>query len=173
LPVLVAALFLPACSSEPEPAPPATTDTVVARYSDSTRKVVEVRRTQDDSLIERRYYRQTGALKRVKRGDSVAEYFDLHDPDSARVLQDYMQGRWRNASAAMSDPGASAFYIFEGKSLTFRNPSGEPLETINVEYDNYRRIVTGHGDPFTADIADFDTVRVTGYTLVREDSTEE
>ena len=145
---------------------------VVSRYPDSTKKVVEVR-TPDDSLLERRVFRPTGALRRVVRGDSVAGYLDLHDPDSARVLKDYLQGRWRNTSIDMSDSEASAFYLFKDESLTFRNPAGRRIETIDVRYDDHRTLVTGDGMPVSADIAHFDTVRVTGYTLVREDSTQE
>jgi len=172
-PVLAAlflAVLLSACSPGSSPPAPEPTETVVSRYPDSTRKVVEVR-TPDDSLLERRVYRPTGALRRVLRGDSVARYLELHDPDSARVLKDYLQGQWRNTSVDMSDAEASAYYEFTEESLTFRNPSGRSIETIDVRYNDHRTLVTEDGMPVTADIAHFDTVRVTGYTLVREDST--
>jgi hypothetical protein len=95
---------------------------------------------------------------------------DLHDLDSARVLRDYLQGRWRNTSASLSDPEANAYYVFDGQSLTFRTPSGESLETIGVDYGSNRVLHTEDGMPVTANIAGFDTVTVTGYTLVRQDT---
>jgi hypothetical protein len=97
----------------------------------------------------------------------VQTYFDLHDPDSAAVLQDYLQGRWRNLSADTSRDQESAFYIFDNDQLTFENPSRSPLESVGIEYEADRTLTTEEGMSVRADIASFDTVRVTGYTLVR------
>lgn len=170
--LLIGAALLSGCSRSGPPDPASPTESVVARYPDSTRKVVEVR-SPTDSLIERRVYRRTGALRRVQRADSTAGYLDLHDVDSARVLRDYLQGRWRNTSASMSNPTANAFYEFDDASLTFRTPSGNKLETIGVSYGTNRVLRTEDGMPVTARIASFDTVTVTGYTLVRQDSTRQ
>jgi hypothetical protein len=166
---LTAGLLLAACGRSAGPDALEPSESVVERYPDSTRKVVEVR-AGADSVVERRFYRPTGALRRVERGDSVAGYMDLHDLDSARVLRDYLQGRWRNTSASLSDPEANAYYVFDGQSLTFRTPSGESLETIGVDYGSNRVLHTEDGMPVTANIAGFDTVTVTGYTLVRQDT---
>jgi hypothetical protein len=166
---LAAGLLLAACGRSAGPDALEPSESVVERYPDSTRKVVEVR-AGADSIVERRFYRPTGALRRVERGDSVAGYMDLHDLDSARVLRDYLQGRWRNTSASLSDPEANAYYVFDGESLTFRTPNGESLETIGVDYGSNRVLHTEDGMPVTANIAGFDTVTVTGYTLVRQDT---
>jgi hypothetical protein len=166
---LATGLLLTACGRSAGPDALEPSESVVERYPDSTRKVVEVR-AGADSVVERRFYRPTGALRRVERGDSVAGYMDLHDLDSARVLRDYLQGRWRNTSASLSDPEANAYYVFDGESLTFRTPNGESLETIGVDYGSNRVLHTEDGMPVTANIAGFDTVTVTGYTLVRQDT---
>ena len=162
-------LWMTGCTPQGTSEPPVQADTLT-RHADGNAKLVEVR--QRDSLIERRWYRPTGSLRRVERGDSVATYFELHSIDSADVLRDYMHGRWRNISADPTADNASAFYTFHGDSLVFTNPNGEPLEAIRIRYRPEQRLVTGDGIPVSADIADFDTVRVTGgYTLVRDDTT--
>jgi len=167
--VVVAGLVLTACGRQTAPDASQTTASIVERYPDSTRKIVELR-TGDDSLLERRFYRWTGSLRRVEHGDSVARYMDLHDLDSSRVLKDYLQGRWRNTSASLSNPESNAYYEFDGRSLTFRTPTGESLETIGVKYGANRVLRTEDGMPVTAEVAGFDTVTVTGYTLVRQDT---
>lgn len=120
-----------------------------------------------DSVIERRTYRSTGTLLKVATADSVRTYFDIHDPDSAAILRDYLQGRWRNLSADTSRTQSSAFYVFQGDELTFENPARASLESIEVSYENDRRLVTEEGMSVQAKISSFDTVQVTGYTLVR------
>jgi hypothetical protein len=155
----------------PAPAPPpdAMQADTVARYPSGAPQMVEVR--NQDSLVERRWYRSTGMVRRVERGDSVTGYLDLHTLDSSRVLRDYMQGRWRNTSADLGNTRASAFYTFSGDTLTFANPKGNPLETIRVDFRPGRLMVTEDGIPAPAEVASFDTVHVTGYTLVRDSST--
>lgn len=138
----------------------------LSRYNDGSPKIVAVSR--GDSLLERRRYRSTGLLSKVVSGNSVQTYFDLHDPDSAAILQDYLQGRWRNLSADTTRKQSSAFYVFESDRLTFETPSHTPLESLNVEYKNNRMLTTEDGMTVTAQIVGFDTVRVTGYTLVRQ-----
>lgn len=119
-------------------------------------------------MLERRTYRATGTLLRVRSGDSVRTYFDLHDPDSAAILQDYLQGRWRNLSAERSDETASVYYAFEPDRLTFENAARDTLESLSVSYDDNRTLTTGDGMSVKPEISSFDTVRVTGFTLVRE-----
>ena len=166
---LLLILFLAGCTTSTRDAsvegPVRRVDTL-SQYGDGTPKVVRVSR--GDSLLERRTYRPTGLLYRVESGDTVATYFDLHNPDSADVLEDYLRGRWRNISADTTQEQASAFYIFTSENLTFENPSREPLESIQVTYEDGRRLTTEDGMSVRADIGGFDTVRVTGYTLVRE-----
>jgi len=164
LPLLITLLLVGCGGSESVPAEE-TREIVVARYADSTRRVVNV--MQGDSVVERRQYRPTGSVLRIERGDSVLTYFDIHDPDSSFVLADFMQGRWRNVSVDTTDPDASASYVFGKDSLTFRSPSDEPIETISIEYENFQTLRTGDGMPVSTEIVGFDTIRVTGYTLVR------
>jgi len=126
-------------------------------------------------VLERRTYRATGTLLRVRSGDSVRTYFDLHDPDSAAILQDYLQGRWRNLSAERSDENASVYYAFEPDRLTFENANRDTLESLAVKYKDDRTLTTENGMSVEPEISSFDTVRVTGFTLVREapaDSTQ-
>ena len=137
----------------------------LARFSDGTPKEVAVQ--QGDSIVERRSYRPTGLLRKVITADSVRTYFDLHNPDSAAILKDYLQGRWRNLSADTSRAQSSAFYVFRDDELTFESPTRTPLESLSVKYEDGRTLVTDEGMSVQAEIASFDTVRVTGYTLVR------
>lgn len=165
--LLLAAGVLNSCSSPERPKQqnsPSRSDTVSA-YANGVPKAVH--RYKADTLVERRDYRPTGTLQRVERGDSLQTYLDLHDPDSAAVLKDYLQGRWRKRAVDSSDTTASAYYIFDGGTLTFENPSGTPLETVGVEYEKNRVLVTEEGMSVEATIIAFDTVEVTGYTLVR------
>jgi hypothetical protein len=145
---------------------PEATERVVEVYPDSTPKTVEMVRA--DSVVETRHFRATGSLMRVERGDSVATYLDLHPVDSAYVLQDFLQGRWRSIGIDTTDETASETYVFDENSLTFINPYGETHESIGVQYDSLRTLYTESGTPVTTEIVDFDTVRVTGYTLVRQ-----
>lgn len=164
------ALWLMGCQPRSEDArPPSVQADTVARYGDGTARVVELRR--HDSLIERQTYHRTGTLRRIERGDSVAGYLDLHALDSSDVLKDYLQGDWRNLDADRRNPQASAFYTFHDNRLTFSDPGGAPLETIQVTYAPKRRLEIEGGGAFDATIAGFDTVRVSGLTLVRADST--
>ncbi len=166
LPLLTIVLLV-GCSPSSQDAsvePEIQTDTL-SQYDDGSPNVVTLSR--DDSVLERRTYRRTGRLSSVESGDSVQTYFDLHDPDSAAVLRDYLQGRWRNLSADTARNQASAYYVFEADRLTFENPSRTPLESLDVTYKNDRTLVTGDGMRVQAEITSFDTVRVTGYTLIR------
>lgn len=159
-------LVLAACSPSGRDAPPQQTQVdTLSRYPNGAPRAVAVQR--GDSVIERRTYRHTGTLRRVNTADSVRTYFDLHDPDSAAILKDYLQGRWRNLSADTSREQSSAFYTFDADELTFEAPDGAPLESIQVTYEKNRTLVTEEGMSVRAEIASFDTVRVTGYTLVR------
>ena len=166
LPLLIGVL-LGACTSTNRDAPSAQKPLLdtLSRYQDGTPKKVTLQR--GDSVVERRTYRPTGTLRRVVRADTVRTYFDLHDPDSAAILKDYLQGRWRNLSADTSGDQSSAFYIFGADRLTFENPARVPLESLRVSYKDGRTLVTNEGMSVRANIASFDTVRVTGYTLVR------
>lgn len=137
----------------------------LSRFADGTPKEVTVQR--GDSIVERRSYRPTGLLRKVVTADSVRTYFDLHSPDSAAILKDYLQGRWRNLSADTSQAQSSAFYVFRNDQLTFESPTRAPLESLSVTYKDGRTLVTDEGMSVRAEIASFDTVRVTGYTLVR------
>lgn len=165
--LLVLGVSLLGCeSSPPTPPPRAVQADTVARHPGGAPQIVERRR--NDSLVERRWLRPSGMVRRVTRGDSIADYFDLHAIDSSAVLRDYMQGRWRNTSADLSNRGSSAFYTFSGDTLTFTNPEGRRLETIRIDFKPDRLMVTEDGIPAPAEVTHFDTVRVTGYTLVRE-----
>lgn len=165
--LLLTILLLGACTSSPPDAPerPERRADTLARFDDGTPKVVAISR--GDSVLERRTYRPTGTLFRVEGGDSVRTYFDLHDPDSAHVLRDYLRGRWRNLSADSSRSQASVFYVFEPDRLTFENAAQDALESLSVTYENDRTVTTEYGMTVRPEIAAFDTVRVTGYTLVR------
>lgn len=164
--LLLSVLVLGACTRSPTDSSPSErhTDTL-AHYGDGTPRVVTVAR--GDSVLERRTYRPTGRLSTVTRGDSVQTYFDLHEPDSAAVLKDYLQGRWRNLSADTSRAQSSVFYVFDAGRLTFENPSRKPLESLPLTYEDNRTLVTGDGMTVQTEITSFDTIRVTGYTLVR------
>lgn len=140
------------------------TDTL-SYYENGAPKQIAVR--DGDSLLERRHYRTTGRVEKIETADSVQTYFDLHDPDSAAVLQDYLQGRWRNLAADTSRAQASAFYIFEDEQLTFESPDRTKLESLGIEYQNDRTLITDDGMSVETTIISFDTVHVTGYTLVR------
>jgi hypothetical protein len=166
LSLLLVGLLFVACSPGTQDAgpPPIRKDTL-SHHTDGTPKEVTVRR--GDSVLERRTYRSTGMLSKVVRKDSVQEYFDLHDPDSAAVLRDYLLGRWRNLSADTTRDQASVFYIFEKDQLTFENPARAPLESLGVTYEDDRTLRTSEGMSVKAEISSFDTVRVTGYTLLR------
>lgn len=137
----------------------------LALYADGTPQQVAV--YQGDSIVERRTYRRTGILERVETSDSVQTYLDLHSPDSATVLEDYFQGRWRNLSADTSRERPTAFYVFGRDQLRFEDPSRAPLETLGVQYNDERTLVTEDGMSVRPHIRSFDTVQVTGYTLVR------
>lgn len=142
----------------------AQTDTL-SYYENGTPKQIAVR--QEDSVLERRHYRTTGKIEKIETDDSVRTYFDLHDPDSADVLRDYLQGHWRNLAADTSWAQASAFYIFDDQQLTFESPDRTTLESLGVTYQNDRTLVTDDGMSVEPTIISFDTVHVTGYTLVR------
>jgi len=142
----------------------------LSRFDDGAPKVVT--RSRGDSVLERRTYRRTGRLSRLQLGDSVRTYFDLHDPDSAAVLRDFLQGRWRNLSADTTRKQTSAFYVFDANRLTFLNSSHAPLESVDVSYENERMLVTENGMRVQAEIASLDTVRVTGYTLIRSPASD-
>ena len=163
----LAGLLFVACSPEPQDTAraPAVQKDTLSYHTNGVPKEVAIRR--GDSVLERRTYRHTGMLSRVETTDSVQGYFDLHNPDSAAVLRDYLHGRWRNLNADTSRDQASAFYIFEEEQLTFENPTRRPLESLGVTYKNNRRLLTDEGMSVQADIASFDTVHVTGYTLIR------
>ncbi len=150
------------CSTEE----PEITERVTDVYSDSSRKVVE--KIQGDSVIAIERYRPTGSVMRIERGDSVQTYLDIHPADSAYVLKDFLLGRWRSIGIDTTDASNSLTYIFRDGSLTFLNPQGEVNEQIGIRYDSLRTLYTEAGTPFTTEIVDFDTVRVSGYTLVRE-----
>lgn len=164
---LLLALLLGACTSSPQDpsGPPVRRADTLSRFDDGAPRVVAI--SQGDSVLERRTYRATGTLLRVEAGDSVRGYFDLHDPDSSAILQDYLRGRWRNLSADSSAEGASVFYVFEPERLTFENAARTPLESLHVEYEDGRTLTTEYGMSVQPEIAAFDTVRVTGFTLVR------
>jgi len=164
---LVIGLLLGACTSSNRDASSSqqTTLDTLSRYRDGTPKRVTLQR--GDSTIERRTYRHTGTLRKVVRADSVQTYFDLHDPDSAAILEDYLQGRWRNLSADTSRDQASVYYIFDTERLTFENATRVPLESLRVTYEDDQTLVTDEGMSVRPEITSFDTVRVTGYTLVR------
>ena len=159
-------LVATACSSpsSTDSGSPVLRDTV-SYHANGSPKLVHVQ--QDDSVLSRQTYRPTGTLRRVVTADSVQTYFDLNDPDSASVLKDYLQGRWRNLSADTTSDRASAFYIFDGDNLIFENAAAKQLETLSVTYNDKRRLVTETGMTVRPAINSFDTVEVTGYTLVR------
>lgn len=165
--LLALSLLLAACSGSTRDSsrPQQTRVDTLSRYADGTPQNVTVRR--GDSVVERRSYRPTGRLQTVTTPDSVRTYFDLHNPDSAAVLKDYLQGRWRNLSADSARPRSSVFYVFQDDRLTFKASDRTALESLQVAYKDHRRLVTNEGMSVRARIADFDTVRVTGYTLVR------
>lgn len=167
LPLLLLASLITACNpSGPDASRTGGTYTdTLSRHEDGSPKTVSVLR--GDSVIERRTYRPSGRVSKVVRGDSVQTYLDLHNPDSAAVLKDYLQGRWRNLSADTSRKGASAYYVFDSDRLTFQNPSRTALESLTVTYEDNRRLVTKKGMAVRPEISSFDTVRVTGYLLVR------
>jgi hypothetical protein len=145
---------------------PEITERVTDVYPDSTRKVVE--NVQGDSVVAVERYRPTGSVMRIERGDSVRTYLDIHPADSAYVLKDFLLGRWRSIGIDTTDASNSLTYIFRDGSLTFLNPQGEVNEHIGIRYDSLRTLYTEAGTPFTTEIVDFDTVRISGYTLVRE-----
>jgi len=165
LPLLLIFL-LGACTSSNRDAPSQESrlDTL-SQYRDGSPKKVVLQK--GDSILERRTYRHTGMLREVTRAGSTQTYFDLHDPDSAAILKDYLQGRWRNLSADTSREQSSAYYIFESDRLTFENPDRAPLESLRVSYKDERSLLTGEGMSVRPEITSFDTVQVTGYTLVR------
>lgn len=140
------------------------TDTL-SYYDNGTPEQVTVQ--QGDSVVERRHYRKTGIVEKIVAGDSVQTYFDLHDPDSATVFQDYLHGHWENLAADTSREQASAFYVFGKNQLTFESQDRRPIESLGIEYKNNRTLVTDDGMSVQATITSFDTVHVTGYTLVR------
>ncbi|MFB6248922.1 MAG: hypothetical protein ABEL97_10170 [Salinibacter sp.] len=174
VPLLLVAL-LGACTS-PTPdssGPPVRRADTLSRFRDGAPRVVAI--SQGGSVVERRTYRATGTLLRVDAGDSVRGYLDLHDPDSAAILQDFLRGRWRNLSAESSAANASVFYVFGPDRLTFKNAKRTALESLRVEYGDNRTLTTEYGMSVRPTIASFDTVRVTGFTLVRRppaDSTQ-
>lgn len=165
--LLVLSLLLVACSPSNRDTPPSRSTRVdtLSHYPDGTPKEVAVQR--GDSLIERRTYRPSGLLKKIATPESTHTYLDLHNPDSAAILKDYLQGRWRNLSADTSRAQSSAFYVFQEETLTFETPDRTPLESLQVTYEDERRLVTDEGMSVRPEIASFDTVRVTGYTLFR------
>lgn len=163
---LLASLLVLGCTGSPED--PSSTERqrdTIAQFQDGTPRTITIAR--NDTVLERRTYRPTGRLERIESGDSVQTYFELHEPDSSEILRDYLQGRWKNLSADTAQNQASAFYRFEPEKLTFENPSGKPLESLGIEYQDQRTLATEHGMSVQAQITSFDTVRVTGYTLVR------
>jgi len=164
--LLALSLLLAACSGSTRDSsrPQQLRLDTLSRYADGTPQNVTVRR--GDSVLERRSYRPTGRLRSVTTPDSVRSYFDLHPADSAAVLRDYLQGRWRNLSAD-TGPRSSVFYVFQDGRLTFEASDRTALESLQVTYKDHRRLVTNEGMSVRARIASFDTVRVTGYTLVR------
>ncbi len=166
---LLLGAFLASCSPGPStddaPEDKRLRPDTLSYYSDGAPKNVAVQ--QGDSVVERRTYRRTGTLLRVTSAGSTQTYFDLYDPDSAAVLQDYLQGHWRNLSADTSRDRSSAFYIFDADRLTFETSSRMPLETLSVEYKDDRTLATDEGMSVHPEIVSFDTVRITGYTLVR------
>jgi hypothetical protein len=160
---------LTACSPDPsgngaQPQEQPRLDTL-SYHDNGAPKTVTVQR--GDSVLERRTYRTTGTLFRLTEAGSTQTYFDLHDPDSAATLQDYLQGQWRNLSADTSRDQSSAFYTFTSDRLTFESPSRTPLESLGVEYQDDRTLLTNEGMSVRPEIVSFDTVRVTDYTLVR------
>lgn len=164
---LLSSLVICGCSTKERPDSElarSRTDTL-SEYPNGTAAAVHHYRA--DSLVEKRYYRPTGTLQRVERGDSLLGYLDLHDLDSAAVLKDYLQGRWRNLSVDSSTAATSTYYIFDGATLTFENESGAPLESVGVTYKKNRTLTTEEGMSVDATIIAFDTVEVTGYRLVR------
>lgn len=167
---LLLGAFLVSCSPGPSTDdaadPKRLRPDTLSYYSNGAPKDVAVQR--GDSIVERRTYRRTGTLLRVAAAGSTRNYFDLYDPDSAAVLQDYLQGQWRNVSADTSRDRSSAFYIFDSDHLTFETSSRTPLETLSVEYKDDRSLATDEGMSVRPEIVSFDTVRVTGYTLVRQ-----
>lgn len=163
---LLLCVALAACTpSSKEGDPQRVRVDTLSQYQNGKPKRVAVQ--QGDSMIEHRAYRHTGTLHQVATADSTQTYFDLHDPDSAAVLKDYLQGRWQNLSADTSRDETSAFYIFDGDRLHFENPSREPLESLKVTYKNDQTLVTESGLSARIELSSFDTVRVTGYKLVR------
>jgi len=172
---LLLVVLLGACTSPTQDpsGPPVRRADTLSRFDDGAPRVVAI--SQGDSVLERRTYRTTGTLLRVEAGDSVRRYFDLHDPDSAAILQDFLRGRWRNLSADTAAADASVFYVFEPDRLTFENAGRAALESLRVEYKDDRTLTTEYGMSVHPEIAAFDTVRVTGFTLVRRppaDSTQ-
>lgn len=164
--LLLSVLVLGACThSATDSATSGRQTDTLSQYENGTPQVVVV--SQGDSVLERRNYRRSGRLSTVVAGDSVRTFLDLYEPDSAAVLKDYLQGRWRNLSADTSQAQASAFYVFESDRLTFETPSQAPLESLSVTYKDGRTLLTDGGMSVRANITSFDTVRVTGYTLVR------
>ena len=165
--LLALSLLLAACSGSTRDSsrPQQLRVDTLSRYADGTPQNVTVRR--GDSVVERRSYRPTGRLQTVTTPDSVHTYFDLHPADSAAVLKDYLQGRWRNLSADTARPRSSVFYVFQDDRLTFEASDRTALESLQVAYKDHRRLVTNEGMSVRARIASFDTVRVTGYTLIR------
>lgn len=159
-------LLLTGCTGSPDdPSSLERRQDTLARFQDGTPRMVTV--SKGDSVLERRTYRPGGRLEQIEAGDSTRTFFDLHDPDSSGVFEDYLRGRWRNLSADTSQAQASAFYLFEPDQLVFENPSRVPIESLGVEYQDNRTLVTKNGMTVQADIASFDTVQVTGYTLIR------
>lgn len=72
-----------------------------------------------------------------------------------------------------SSPDASTyyiFYIFEDDQLTFARTSGSPIEAIQIRYRDDQTLETGDGMMVRPAILSFDSVRVTGFTLVRRPS---
>ncbi len=162
----LATLFLAGCTGSPDaPSSLERRQDTLARFQDGTPRTVAV--TLGDSVLERRTYRPSGRLERIMAGDSVQTFFDLHNPDSSEVLKDYLEGRWRNLSADTSRAQASVFYRFDADQLTFENLSRDPIESLSIEYQDHRTLVTGNGMSVQANITSFDTIEVTGYTLVR------
>lgn len=163
---LLLCVALAACTpSSKEVAPHRVRVDTLSHYQNGNPKRVTVQ--QGDSMLEHRAYRHTGTLHQVVTADTTQTYFDLHDPDSAAVLKDLLQGRWQNLSADTSRDETSAFYIFEEDRLHFEDPSRVPLESLSVTYKNDQTLVTETGMSARIELLSFDTVRVTGYKLVR------
>lgn len=165
--VLLVGLLCVGCRGDDQTA---STDTgpqadTVSVYKNGTPKQVTIQ--EGDTVVERRHYRKTGTVEKVVAADSVQTYFDLHDPDSASVLKDYLQGHWQNLAADTSREQASAFYVFGENQLTFENPDRRAIESLGITYKNNRTLETDDGMSVQATILSFDTVHVTGYTLVR------